>query len=261
MLFKGLKMRPSFFGYFSLPLELLSISMLMQLFFQEEMSQAQFELNAEESKHLTKVLRKSTGDIVHFTDGQGGCYTCRIEEAHPKKSRLRVLEKVQIDRESYYIHLAIAPTKNQERLEWMVEKVTEIGCHEITFLNTVHTEKAFLKLDRLEKKIVAACKQSLKSWKPKLNGQIDFKSFITSKDIKDCQKFIAYVDHENRSLAAQAAKDASYVILIGPEGDFSKEEIEEASAHGFSSCSLGKSRLRTETAGMVAVHTLNFINE
>src|SRR5690606_1852316 len=126
-----------------------------------------------------------------------------------------------------------APTKNQDRVEWMVEKITEIGCHEITFLNTAHCEKAYLKLDRLEKKIIAACKQSLKSWKPKLNGQVDFSAFISSPQFGDYQKFIAYVDGENKELHAQADKASKYLLLIGPEGDFSPDEIQEAFANGF----------------------------
>lgn len=232
----------------------------MQLFFQEDMSHERFVLNPEESKHLAKVLRKSVGDIVYFTNGMGELFTCRIEDTDPKKAQVKVLEKQYIPKDDYYIHLAIAPTKNQDRLEWMVEKITEIGCHEITFLSTVHTEKAYLKLDRLEKKIIAACKQSLKSWKPRLNAQVDYFKFINSAQVGDCQKFIAYVDGHNAGLVAQAKRSSSYILLIGPEGDFSPDEIQQAFSAGFLSCSLGKSRLRTETAGMVAVHTLNLIN-
>ena len=232
----------------------------MQLFFQEDMPHERFGLSPEESKHLAKVLRKNVGDIVYFTNGRGELFTCRIEEINPKKTQLQVLEMKSIPKDDFFIHLAIAPTKNQDRVEWMVEKITEIGCHEITFLNTAHCEKAYLKLDRLEKKIIAACKQSLKSWKPKLNGQVDFSAFISSPRLGDCQKFIAYVDGENTELHAQADKASTYLVLIGPEGDFSTDEIQEAFANGFLPCSLGKSRLRTETAGMVAVHTLNLIN-
>lgn len=232
----------------------------MQLFFQEDMSYERFGLNPEESKHLTKVLRKSVGDIVYFTNGMGEFFTCQIEEISPRKTQLRVLGKQSVPKDDYYIHLAIAPTKNQDRLEWMVEKVTEIGCHEITFLNTEHTEKAYLKLDRLEKKIISACKQSLKTWKPKLNAPVEYSIFLTSLQIQECQKFIAYVDQDNSGLVHQAKKASSYIVLIGPEGDFSSNEIQQAYSNGFLSCSLGKSRLRTETAGMVAVHTLNLIN-
>jgi len=233
----------------------------MQLFFQEDMSQNPFGLGPEESKHLVKVLRKSVGDLVYFTDGRGGLFTCRIEEITPKKTLLSISGTQLIPKDDYHIHLAIAPTKNQDRLEWMVEKITEIGCHEITFLKTAHTEKAYLKLDRLEKKIISACKQSLKSWKPTLNNQMDYGDFISSPQIQSFEKFIAYVDEDNQTLHTQARRASSYLVLIGPEGDFSQDEIQQAFASGFSSCSLGKSRLRTETAGLVAVHTLNLINQ
>ena len=232
----------------------------MQLFFQEDMSHERFGLNPEESKHLTKVLRKSVGDIVYLTNGAGERYCCQIEEISPRKTQLKVLEKQSVPKDDYHIHLAIAPTKNQDRLEWMVEKITEIGCHEITFLNTDHTEKAYLKLDRLEKKIISACKQSLKMWKPKLNAPVDYLEFLALAQIPESQKFIAYVDQETRGLVHQAKKASPYIVLIGPEGDFSQKEIQQAFSNGFVSCSLGKSRLRTETAGMVAVHTLNLIN-
>lgn len=232
----------------------------MQLFFQEDIPHERFTLSPEESKHLAKVLRKSVGDLVYFTNGRGELFTCRIEEINPKKTQLQVMERKSVPQEDFHIHLAIAPTKNQDRLEWMVEKITEIGCDEITFLYTAHCEKAYLKLDRLERKIIAACKQSLKSWKPTLNGQVDFSTFIGTERFADFQKFIAYVDEKNVPLHIQAEKASPYLVLIGPEGDFAAEEIQEALDAGFSSCSLGKSRLRTETAGMVAVHTLNLIN-
>src|SRR5690554_3447774 len=199
----------------------------MQLFFQEDISEGDFELNAEESKHLIKVLRKSLGDTVFFTNGQGMLFTCKIVDLNPKKTKLGVLNIKNIPQDNHYIHLAIAPTKNQERLEWMVEKVTEIGVHEITFLNTHNTERNYLKTDRLEKKIISACKQSLKSWKPRLNEVREFQEFIHSPQFGGFQKFIGYVDEENQSyLKDQAKKESSYLVLVGPEGDFSPKEIE-----------------------------------
>src|SRR5690606_15054087 len=130
---------------------------------------------------------------------------------------------------------------------WMVEKITEIGFHELTFLNTDNTEKQFIKFERLEKKIISACKQSLKLWKPKLNGLRDYLGFISDPSFTTFQKFIGYVEQENQShLMDQAAKQAACLVLIGPEGDFSPNEIQQAIAQGFKPCSLGKSRLRTE---------------
>jgi 16S rRNA (uracil1498-N3)-methyltransferase len=233
----------------------------MQLFFKEDISNPQFDLDSEESKHLIKVLRKSVGDEVHFTDGKGNLYPCTIIKADPKKASLKWVEKILYPEDDYYIHLAIGPTKNLDRMEWMLEKITEIGCHEISFLQSSNSERSFLKLDRLEKKIIAACKQSLKMRFPKLNPIQDLKTFVQNTDAHEVQKFIAYVDKENdQHLFSQAQPKSSYLILIGPEGDFSKDEIKVALNNGFKPCSLGKSRLRTETAGMAAVHILQLIN-
>src|SRR5690606_37090702 len=130
----------------------------MQLFFQEDISGNSFDLGAEESRHLLRVLRKSVGDLVHFTNGKGVLFFCKIEALHEKKARLIIQSQETRPFEDHYIHLAIAPTKNQDRMEWMVEKITEIGFHELSFLNTENTEKNYMKLDRLEKKIISACK-------------------------------------------------------------------------------------------------------
>ncbi|MEX2592302.1 MAG: 16S rRNA (uracil(1498)-N(3))-methyltransferase [Anditalea sp.] len=233
----------------------------MQLFFQKNISGTSFDLDSRESKHLIKVLRKSVGDLVHFTNGKGALYTCKIEELQLKKTKLSILGQEFQPRDDYYIHLAIAPTKSQDRMEWMVEKITEIGIHEISLLNTDNTERNYLKIDRMEKKIISACKQSLKTWKPKINEPRDFTDFIADPAFSTFQKFIAYVDPANQShLMGQAAINGSYLIMIGPEGDFSPNEIQKGFEQNFKACSLGKSRLRTETAGLVAVHTLNLIN-
>lgn len=210
---------------------------------------------------MVKVMRKSVGDFVHFTNGRGILFLCKIESLHEKKTRLTVQSQEFQAPENHYIHLAIAPIKNQDRMEWMVEKITEIGFHELTFLSTDNTEKNVIKFDRLEKKIISACKQSLKLWRPKLNVLRDYFDFIRDPSFTTSQKFIGYVGQENQyHLMDQAAKQASYLVLIGPEGDFSPNEIQQAIAQDFKPFSLGKSRLRTETAGLVAVNTLNLIN-
>jgi 16S rRNA (uracil1498-N3)-methyltransferase len=233
----------------------------MQLFFQENISGTNFELDSQESKHLIKVLRKSVGDVVHVTNGKGLLVTCKIEELQLKKTKLSILDKKLQARDDYYIHLAVAPTKSQDRMEWMVEKITEIGVHEISFLNTENTERRYLKIDRLEKKIISACKQSLKIWKPKINQAREFTDIIADPAFSPYQKFIAYVDHENQSsLMGQTAVGSSYLVLIGPEGDFTRQEIRQSADQNFMPCSLGKNRLRTETAGLVAVHILNLKN-
>ncbi len=142
----------------------------MQLFFQESISSPTTYLNEEESKHLVRVLRKKKGDQILLTDGKGMLYTCVLEEANPKKASLTVLASQEAEKDPFYIHLAIAPTKSPDRMEWMVEKITEIGFHELTLLDTLHGERSFLKVDRLHKKMISACKQSIKWRTPTLNG-------------------------------------------------------------------------------------------
>ena len=233
----------------------------MQLFFHQNIQEESFHLEAEESKHLIKVLRKAKGDKVNFTDGKGCLYNCVITEANPKKAVLNIEKRNYIPEDDYYIHLAISPTKNGERMEWMIEKITEIGVHEITFMQSEHSERGNLKLERLEKKIISACKQSLKTRVPILNAVTPMESLVRDKKFDTYQRFIAYVDKENdRHLFDKAKKDSAYLVLIGPEGDFSQSELDLAFKHYFLPCSLGKSRLRSETAGLAAVHTLQLIN-
>lgn len=233
----------------------------MQLFYFQNTFESTFHLDQDESKHLIRVLRKTVGDKVHFTDGNGCLLTCTIIEADPKKAKLQVNERQFTPQNDYYIHLAICPTKNLERMEWMVEKATEIGVDEITFMVSEHSERPNLKMDRLEKKMVAACKQSLKTRFPKLNPIRQMSELVMDKTFDEYQRFIAYVDKENdRHLIDKAEPDRAYIILIGPEGDFSQQELQLAFDHHFLPCSLGKSRLRSETAGLAAVHTLQLKN-
>lgn len=233
----------------------------MQLFFTEHTNENQFTLDAEESKHLIKVLRKTQGDRVHFTNGKGCLYHCIIIDANPKKAIIKIEEREFQPEDDYYIHLAISPTKNSDRMEWMVEKLTEIGVHEITFMESEFSERSHLKLERLEKKIIAASKQSLKTWLPKLNPVRPMNELVKDSEFNSYQRFIAYVDKENdRHLFDKAKPDNAYLILIGPEGDFSNQEIQLAFDNHFLPCSLGKSRLRSETAAVAAVHTLQLIN-
>ncbi|MCH7403383.1 16S rRNA (uracil(1498)-N(3))-methyltransferase [Belliella kenyensis] len=233
----------------------------MQLFFTSNITGDILELDQEESKHLIKVLRKSQGDPVHFTDGHGNLFHCRIVEANPKKAVVRIESSEYHPEDDYHIHLAISPTKNADRMEWMIEKLTEIGVHEITFMESDFSERSHLKLERLEKKIVAACKQSIKTRLPLVNPQRPLKDLIKDEKFNDYQRFIAYVDKENDThLFARAHANQSYLILIGPEGDFSPQEIKLAFDNHFIPCSLGKSRLRSETAAVAAVHTLQIKN-
>jgi 16S rRNA (uracil1498-N3)-methyltransferase len=233
----------------------------MQLFFQKSITFPITYLNEEESKHLVRVLRKKKGDQILLTDGKGMLYTCVLEETDPKKASLKVLSTTEAAADPYCIHLAIAPTKNPERMEWMVEKITEIGFHELTLLETQHGERSFLKLDRLEKKMIAACKQSLQTRFPLLHPSCKFKELVSSPSFQDYQKFIAYLDEtQTQHLMDLVLPQGKYLVLIGPEGDFDPKEITWAKSHGFLPVSLGKNRLRTETAGLAAVHLLALVN-
>ncbi|UJP63488.1 16S rRNA (uracil(1498)-N(3))-methyltransferase [Mongoliitalea daihaiensis] len=233
----------------------------MQLFYHEKSLDSTFELDQEESRHLIKVLRKTKGDQVQFTDGKGCLVHGAILDADPKRAKIIVEQRLYQPQDDFYIHLAICPTKNLDRMEWMLEKITEIGVHEISFIESKHSERVFLKMDRLEKKMIAACKQSLKFHFPILNGLRPLEEILKESRLDSYQRFIAYLDEDNtRHLYEKAEPNQSYIVLIGPEGDFSKEEVAMAFDYHFLPCSLGRSRLRTETAGVAAVHSLQLKN-
>jgi 16S rRNA (uracil1498-N3)-methyltransferase len=233
----------------------------MQLFYHPNVISNNIELNPEESKHLIKVLRKIQGDKIQLTDGKGSLVIGNIIDANPKKTKVQVERRQFVPEDDFFIHLAITPTKNADRMEWMVEKIAELGVHEITFMLSEHSERPHLKLDRLEKKIIAACKQSLKARFPKLNPICPLGDLVKDKKFDEYQRFIAYVDQENdRHLFEKVDSNRAYIILIGPEGDFSDQEKQLAFDHHFLPCSLGKSRLRSETAGIAAIHTLQLKN-
>ncbi len=233
----------------------------MQLFFQEDSAPPEIYFDSEESKHLTRVLRKRQGDQVYVTNGRGQLFECIIKVADPKRSILSVINSTELPEDEFHIHLAIAPTKSPDRMEWMVEKITEIGFHELTLLETMNSERSFLKTERLYKKIVAACKQSLKFRIPKLNSTLGLDELFNNEANSESQKFIAYVDEKHKNhLFDTAVPKGNYLILIGPEGDFDPKEIEKAFQFGYKPVSLGKSRLRTETAGLAAVEMLQLLN-
>ena len=233
----------------------------MQLFFQEKIETPLTYLDEEESRHLVKVLRKKQGEAVRLTDGLGKVFEGVILEASPKKTSIKILSSADVPEDTFHIHLAIAPTKSPDRMEWMVEKIAEIGFHELTLLETMNSERSFLKTDRLHKKVISACKQSLKYRIPVLHPTTKLAQLLKSNDFEGFQKFIAYVDeaHENHLLDV-ALPGGKYLILIGPEGDFDPKEIQTAFESGFLPVSLGKSRLRTETAGLAAIQMLQVLN-
>lgn len=219
-----------------------------------------YSLDEEESCHCVRVLRYTRGDEILLTNGQGMTYTAVITNPHPKhcEFEVRTAEK-QSKHHSNYIHIAIAPTKNVERIEWFVEKCTEIGVDEITPLLCRFSERKQLRIDRLQKIILSAAKQSLTPYLPKLNEMTDCTEFI--RRTEEETRFIAHCYKEDkRDLRNEIKPGKSVVVMIGPEGDFSEQEIAEALQHNFVPVSLGDSRLRTETAGIVACHICNLFS-
>ncbi len=215
------------------------------------------ELPEEEAQHCVRVLRLSAGDEITLTDGKGNFYRAEITASTNKCCLVKVLETIpQEPLWSGHLHIAMAPTKNMDRNEWFAEKATEIGFNELTFLNCRFSERKVIKMERIEKIVVSAIKQSLKARLPKLNGMTDFDKFITQEFAG--QKFIAHCYEGEKPLLKNVMKPGEdALVLIGPEGDFSEEEVAKAIEKGFQPISLGKSRLRTETAALVATMVVN----
>ncbi len=233
----------------------------MQLFFDPDFKANNFSLNTEESKHCIKVLRHKAGDIIHILDGKGTIYEGAIENANPKACEVKITKETYQEKRPYNIKIAVAPTKNMDRFEWILEKATEIGIDEIIPIICDHSERKIIKPERLEKIIVSATKQSLKSYKPKLNTLITFQKLIQQIPETN-QAFIAHCYPSEKQLLKNAYSPQNTVwILIGPEGDFSEEEVKNALNKGLKAISLGKERLRTETAAIVACATINILNQ
>lgn len=218
-------------------------------------------LPAEESHHAVRVLRLSVGDSVLVMDGKGKTFLATISVADAKACVLNSLELTDESKErGYRLHIAIAPTKNMDRLEWFVEKAAEIGIDEISPIFCRFSERKVLKNERLEKILVAAMKQSIQPFKTQLNEPVSIKDFF--KKATADQKFIAHChDSEKQFLAKSIQPGKSLLVMIGPEGDFSEEEVALAMEAGFTPVSLGDSRLRVETAALVACHTASLVND
>lgn len=234
----------------------------MQLFYNPEIdsSTLSFHFDREESKHIVKVLRKKEGDKLFVTNGLGYLFTVEIILATDHKCSVKIVETVKAAPSKFKLHLAVAPTKMNDRYEWFLEKVTEIGIAEITPIICDHSERKVIKTDRLEKILVAAMKQSQQFYLPQLNDAVSFKDFI--KQPQEGQLFIAHCEEtDKKTLKAILKPNQDVTILIGPEGDFSAKEIEQALEKKFVPLSLGHTRLRTETAAVVACHSVVFINE
>lgn len=236
----------------------------MHLFYTPDINTSTYTLSEEESKHCIKVLRLAEGDHIFLVDGRGGFYETHIIDAHPKRCMVQVLDvKLNYGKRNYYLHVAISPLKSLDRFEWFLEKATELGIDEITPIITQRSEKRELKLERSNKIIEAAMKQSKKAFHPKLNEHIAFNKFITNTVEEDAIKLIAHcLDSEKKKLSDYInVEPKKYLILIGPEGDFTEEEIKFTTDKKFEALDLGEARLRTETAAIKACALVAFINE
>ncbi len=232
----------------------------MHIFYTPDIESDQYTLSTEESKHAVRVLRVRSGEEVLLIDGKGTLYRAEVTVPDPKRCGLQVVSKEEnYGRRPYYLHMAVAPTKNIDRFEWYLEKATEIGIDEITPIISHHSERKVVKHERLEKVIVAAAKQSVKAFLPKLNSLQTFDEFLAAGHpnlaIAHCN------NSEKTPLKELSQKQSTLTVMIGPEGDFSEAEVEKAIEAGAVPISLGESRLRTETAAIVACHTVNLLSE
>lgn len=231
----------------------------MHLFYTPDIATT-LELPQDEAAHAIRVLRLAEGAQVMLTDGKGSFYRAEIDMVSGKRCYVRIVETTTPEPMwRGHLHLAMAPTKNMDRIEWFAEKATEIGFNELTFLDCRFSERKVVKTERVEKILVSAMKQSLKPTLPILNGMTPFDKFVSQPF--EGQKFIAHCyEGEKEALMQALQPGGNALVLIGPEGDFSPEEVQKAMAHGFRPITLGKSRLRTETAALVAVHMMNIVN-
>jgi 16S rRNA (uracil1498-N3)-methyltransferase len=232
----------------------------MHLFFRQDISSDSIQLDREESRHCVKVLRLRKGDSIHLTDGKGNLAEGVIENDSLNGCEVNVTQRSsQKNKRQYKLTVAIAPTKNHDRLEWFVEKATEIGVDEIVPLICSHSERREVKTERLKNISISALKQSQNFFLPEISEAILFEDFIAKKS--SSQKFICSCEVDSNHHLKNVCRPASdCVVLIGPEGDFTQEEIILALKNNFIEVSLGDTRLRTETAGIVACSVVNFIN-
>jgi 16S rRNA (uracil1498-N3)-methyltransferase len=232
----------------------------MELFYCNNINKPYFELPETEAHHVLQVLRYKIGDSLQVTNGIGNFFDCKIKEATKKKCVLEIVNEQFVPINNHQITLAIAPTKSRERMEWCLEKATEIGVQKIQFIQTLHSEKWKLTNDRFEKVLIAAIKQSAQAWLPELLPIITFENWIKQID-QSTQNFIC---HNLNSTSAQlinvAKKHKHTIIAIGPEGGFSESEIALATKNNFECVLLGNTRLRTETAAITALSLLQQIN-
>ncbi|RLD69141.1 MAG: 16S rRNA (uracil(1498)-N(3))-methyltransferase [Bacteroidetes bacterium] len=233
----------------------------MHIFYTPDIKSDKYTLSEEESKHSVRVLRLQIGDKITLIDGIGGYYIAEITNNHPKRCEIKIIQtEKEYGKRNYHLTMAIAPTKNIDRFEWFLEKSTEIGVDKFIPFISQQSERKVIKPERLDKRINSAIKQSIQAYRPHLGGLVKFKDLINLEFIG--KKLIAHCFETKKPyLKDVIAKDESVLILIGPEGDFTMEEVEMAKSKGFREISLGENRLRTETAGIVAVHTVAIGNQ
>src|SRR5690606_36530550 len=227
------------------------------LFYEPGIKEGVRHLDPDESRDCVKVLRHKRGDTIRITDGRGFFYDAVITVADTNRCAFDINNEQPAPDPSFTTHIDIAPTKAKERIDWFVEKAVEIGVNAITFVECEHSERTVVKLDRLNRLAVSAMKQSLRAHLPTIRGMIPFSSAV--HDAKDEQRFIARAGAPQHLLQA-AVPRGTYCVLIGPEGDFSIQEVRMAETAGFMPVNLGPARLRTETAGLTAVHSLSLVN-
>jgi 16S rRNA (uracil1498-N3)-methyltransferase len=236
----------------------------MHLFYMEDPIAGLLTFSGEESRHCVKALRLKAGDELHLTDGKGNLYKGQIRDNNIKACQVEVLEQItDYPKLPYKLHIGVAPTKNSDRLEWFIEKAVEIGITEITALACDNSEHISVKADRIQRLMIAAMKQSLRIELPTFSPTVPFADFIRKMQTHYPQKYIAYcgtLSQDPPLLQDVCLPRQDTLILIGPEGDFSPQEIEEAIRCGFVPVSLGKFRLRTETAALLACTALQLIN-
>jgi 16S rRNA (uracil1498-N3)-methyltransferase len=226
----------------------------MSCFYQPDLAKS--HLSSDDSHHAVRVLRLRVGDKIEITDGKGSLHQAEITSIQHQAAAFKIVATRQVPKRPFSIHLAIAPTKNTDRMEWLVEKATEIGIEKISFIRSKTSERPSVPIERLQKVAVSAMKQSRQAWLPEIWDMVDFNAFLPT--VIEAQKFIAHVDDSNPDHLMKVTKPGgNYVLLIGPEGDFTTEELDLAISNGFKKVSLGPNRLRTETAGLVGVIMLN----
>jgi 16S rRNA (uracil1498-N3)-methyltransferase len=233
----------------------------MHVFFSNQISDSGILLSKEESQHAIRVLRLKPGDEIEVLDGIGNRYHTSFAGELKKQCLLKVLSTEKVPARNTNLHVAIAPTKSVDRYEWFLEKATEFGIETITPIICNHSERKVVKMERSIKVLIAAMKQSRNAWLPELNVETSFNAFVKQPATTTEQRYIAHCYKTDLPHLKDEIEPGKITILIGPEGDFSENEVELAVKSGYKEISLGQSRLRTETAGIAAVHTISLMNK